>query len=150
MGPGGSKDDHADQSQEQPDGSEKERRRQAQRAAAAVAAVQGAGGGGRARALAARRGGAQGLGVHQAARAAEPGEPARDPGRQQAGAGVREEEGDHVRYEQAPGAAPEINPGRPEVAGRKSWQTEYSTSPPCYPAFLLSVQNGKACTSQIK
>src|SRR3954463_3517490 len=119
--PGGGEDDHADQSQEQPDGIEEGRRRrrwpEAQRAAAAAAAVQGAGGGDRARALAARRGGAQGLGLHQAARAAGPGEPARDPGRQQAGAGVREKEGDHVRDEQAPGAAPEVRPpgrGSPE------------------------------------
>src|SRR3954452_12806440 len=71
--PGGWEDDHADQSQERPDRIEEGRRRrrwpETQRAAAAAAAVQGAGGGGRARALAARRGGAQGLGVHQAARA---------------------------------------------------------------------------------
>ena len=46
--------------------------------------------------LGACRGGEPGLGVHQAAPAAEPGEPPRDPGRRQAGGSVRHEQGHHV------------------------------------------------------
>src|SRR5687768_2250320 len=85
------------------------RRQKAERVAEAAAAVLGAGGGGRLRSAGAGRGGEQGLGLHQAAPAAERGGPPRDPGRRQASGGGRHEEGDHVRDEQAPCPAPEVN-----------------------------------------
>src|SRR3954471_21833770 len=55
------------------------------------------------------RSGQQGVGIHQEEQPAEPGKQARDPRGRQAAAGVRQEEGDDVRDEQAPGPALEIS-----------------------------------------
>ena len=60
--------------------------------------------------LAAPGGGEQGLGVHQDAQAPEPAEQARDHGGREASGGVRrQEQGEHVRDEQAPCPASQVN-----------------------------------------
>jgi hypothetical protein len=82
--------------------------RQGERAAEAAAALARAGRGDRIGTSVTRRGGEQGVGLHQDAQPAEPREPPRDPGRRQAAQGVRQGQGNHVRDEQAPGAAPHV------------------------------------------
>src|SRR3954453_10510017 len=89
------------------------------------------------------RGSNESLGLHQAARAAEPGEPARDPGRQQAGAGVREKEGDHVRDEQAFGAAPEVNASQPEALAGRADKRSISPHLPAIPPPYYRSKIGK-------